>query len=300
MALTPTSRTNRALYDISADQWNMLVDMFSDVGRVRISETEPDPTYDGDLWINPGILVAPGLDIFTDSFNNSSFDTARFGTWTTGTGTSVVETTELTITDNTTAGTHAMAYLKRQFLWNEKITYRLRAKNPVGTANQVMLCVWEDYTGITADFAPAHDADWYKRRRIYLMHNGNAASWNMITMAGVTFTTNMTPANGSTATAAMPNGDWYDYIIEQLYTNADKTAAGERQTGAVDNTWQIRATVKDDTGAIVNQTDWIDTSAITHNADSGSNAYYVVIGHPMDDPTDTGNRGLTAQQFQVS
>ena len=300
MAITHTARTNDARYDISATQWNTLVDMFSGVGRVIVSDTEPSPAYDGDLWFNPGVPVAPDLDPFTDSFNNSSLDSVRFGTWTTGTGTSVVETTELTITDNTTAGTHAMAYLKRQFVWNEKVTYRLRAKNPVGVVNQLMLAVWENYTGVTTDFAPAHDADWYKRRRIFLMHNGNAASWDLIPMAGVTFITNITPENGSTAIAAMSNSNYYDYIIEQLYTNADKTAAGERQTGAADNTWQIRATIKDNAGAIVNQTDWISTSAITHNADSGSNTYYIVIGVPMDDPTDVVNRGMTVQQFQRS
>ena len=308
MAITHTSRTNDARYDISATQWNTLVDMFVGVGRVIVSDTEPSPAYDGDLWFNPGVPVAPDIGAFIDSFNNSSLDSTRFGTWTTGAGVSVVETTQLTITDTTTAGSYAQAYLKRQFAFNEKITYRLRATATPSEDGKAMFGLWENYTGVTADYAPAHDANWYKRRRILFMHRPGAAGQAIgIDTSDGTGAAMAADTDGSYSTvttgcqlASMSTTDYYDYIIEQMYTTADKTAAGGRQTGAADNTWQVRTTIKNNAGTIVIQTNWFNTSIIAQGIDSGSSTYWVVIGQPCDDPADTVNRGMTAQQFQVS
>jgi hypothetical protein len=72
MAITHTNRTNSALYDISATQWNALVDMFVGVGRVIRSETEPSPAYEGDLWFAPGdapVWTTLCSDAFTSAFS---------------------------------------------------------------------------------------------------------------------------------------------------------------------------------------------------------------------------------------
>jgi hypothetical protein len=92
MAITHTSRTNSALYDISATQWNALVDMFSGVGRIIVSDTEPSPAYEGDLWIQAGGSYIPPSGEYDWAF---PVDNDTLGAWamTAGTGTAIMDLT---------------------------------------------------------------------------------------------------------------------------------------------------------------------------------------------------------------
>jgi hypothetical protein len=273
MAITHTNRTNSALYDISATQWNTLVDMFVGVGRVIVSDTEPYPAYDGDLWFDPTGTVAPSADlVLEDTFSNSSLDTANFGAITAEGGT-VTEGASGLVLD---ASTHVLGRMAAVY-YKTKMTLAT-----TGTWEWWYTIQDADYDYSTAYFfyaqttAPGADAaaTVTVNRRVY---DGLGAG----TSAGFIAAYHKNAAGTHTA----------DYEHTDLSVPFD-TLYGVRFENDATNA-QFRMTHLNASGGVIYQTAWIAHSELY----SSTGDLWTVFGDLTNDSYGT-NRKSTVKRFR--
>lgn len=235
----------------------------------RIKAVGTGQYKDSANWVTAN--ATPTAVTFTDNFNDSSLDTTRFGTITNAGGT-VTETTSLALADDgTTWNKIACLYLKAEVSLSTARTYRARIVNTSATegCNQMTLYGCSGTAPTYSDFSNIDH--WI----IATTWRGSTASvstyYNTGTWAGTAMT-------GQTNLGSMSSSNYYDYIIE-VAQNA--------------GTWQIRATIKNNSGTVLSQTSWVNCSSLRSESH-----YFIVIGRPYQDGAFNGS--MTVQQFQVS